>query len=239
MTDPVDDPVDQQHPDSADRLQEQLRAADPASSLAPAPPEAVARLLEDTMTDDRTEESRRDGTTGRSRLTWVVAAAAVVLIALGGVLALTWGDDDATDPAPPMAGEQAPGQAEPSSAPPGGGAPSITELTFDEAAVTGRCRPPQDAIDVVAQQTVAVDATVTSISGSLVTLEPSRWYAGDPTDEVVVRAPGPGVEALLAAVAFEEGERYLVSATDGVVTVCGFSAPWTPELAGVYDEAFS
>ncbi len=37
---------------------------------------------------------------------------------------------------------------------------------------------------------------------------------------------------------FEEGGRYLVSATDGRVTVCGFSAPYSAELAALYEQAF-
>ena len=37
---------------------------------------------------------------------------------------------------------------------------------------------------------------------------------------------------------FEEGGRYLVSATDGRVTLCGFSAPYSTELAALYDQAF-
>ena len=72
--------------DDDPELRDRLRAADPASSLPPADPTRVARLLEDTMNsstedDVLTTESRETGTHGRSPLTWLVAAAAVVLIA--------------------------------------------------------------------------------------------------------------------------------------------------------------
>jgi hypothetical protein len=37
---------------------------------------------------------------------------------------------------------------------------------------------------------------------------------------------------------FTEGERYLVSASDGTVSTCGFSGPYTDEMAAAFDEAF-
>ena len=44
-----------------DELQVRLRAADPAASLPPADPSRVARLLEDTMSEDPSAESRATG----------------------------------------------------------------------------------------------------------------------------------------------------------------------------------
>ena len=71
-----------------DSLLARLRAADPAASLPPAGPERVADLLEDVMseTTTRTTESRDTGTHDRSPLTWLVAAAAVLLILATGRL---------------------------------------------------------------------------------------------------------------------------------------------------------
>src|SRR6478736_8970575 len=88
-----------------DELQARLLASDPAASLPPAAPHEVARLLEDVMATELTTESRETGTRNRGPLTWLVAAAAVLVIAgvgIVGVLALT-GDDPgptAGDPAP-------------------------------------------------------------------------------------------------------------------------------------------
>ena len=48
-----------------DELRDRLRAADPASSLPPADPERVARLLEDVMSTELTTENRETGTRGR------------------------------------------------------------------------------------------------------------------------------------------------------------------------------
>jgi hypothetical protein len=86
---------------------------------------------------------------------------------------------------------------------------------------------------------VAFDGTVQEIEGGLVTLRATHWYAGDPTDLVTVRAPSENLQALLAAVDFQDGGRYLVAATgDERLMVCGFSAPYSQGLAGVYERAF-
>ena len=84
--------------DDAD-LRARLREADPAASLPPADPAGVDRLLEDAMTHDELGESRADGTRGRSRLTWLVAAAAAVVIVGVGLFVLTRGDEQADRPA--------------------------------------------------------------------------------------------------------------------------------------------
>ena len=94
---------------SDDQLRDQLRALDPAASLPPAEPAWVARLLEDTMSDDLDYDIPRPGRpeyTSASRLTWLVAAAAVILIAGVGAFALVQrGTDDV--PAAGPSGEPA------------------------------------------------------------------------------------------------------------------------------------
>ena len=56
---------------------------------------------------------------------------------------------------------------------------------------------------------------------------------------MTVRAPSEDMQALLAAVRFEKGERYLVAASgDGRVMLCGFSAPYSERLARLYGQAF-
>ena len=231
----TDGPGHDQHDQHDDELRALLRAADPASSLPAADPTGTARLLEDTMTDlshdPLTDESRRDGTHHRSRLTWAVAGAAAVLIG-GGVFFAVAQDDNAPEVAVEQGSSQGQEPAEPEPV------RTVTELVVAGDAAAAKCLTPQAAPQVVASQTTVVDATVESISGSAVTLAPTRFYAGDEVDLVVVQAPGPDMQALLSAVTFEEGGRYLVAATDGQVTLCGFSAEWSEDLAGVYAEAF-
>ncbi len=170
--------------------------------------------------DTLTEESRRTGTRNRSPLTWTVAGVVLLLI-VGAVVfgLLARGSDDADTPS------DAPPDAEP---------PSVTELVA--AAPSQRCMLP-DA-DVLRGQEIAFDGTVRSVAGGEATLEPDRFFTGEPTDLVVVKAPDGELQALLAAVDFREGERYLVAATGGSVAVCGLSGPYSEDLAALYAEAF-
>lgn len=207
-----------------DELLARLRAADPASTLPPATPDRVARLLEETMSNDVLTESRETGTRRRGPLTWLVAAAAVVVIAGAGLFFVLNGNDDpvtAADPEP-----TAPASTE----------GSVTELTAP-GDTQGRCMLP--SAEAMAGNEVAFDGTVRSIEGDLVTLVPTEWYAGEPTDLVTVQAPGDAMRALLVAVKFEEGGRFLLTSADGEqLMVCGFSAPFSAGLASMYTEAF-
>jgi len=203
----------------SDELHDRLHASDPAASLPPADPERVARLLEDVMSTELTTENRETGTRDRGPLTWLVAAAAAVIIAGVGLFAVLNHDEEPA--VPPTATE-----------------PSTTELSApDASAYDARCMVPN--AEVLAQQSLAFDGTVTALADGVVTLTPSTWYAGGPTDVVEVEAPPAELQDLLQAVDFEVGGRYLVSASDGRVTVCGFSAPYSTELAALYDQAFS
>ncbi len=208
-----------QHDD--DQLDARLRAADPASSLPEADPAWVARLLEDTMSNDLLTESRENGTHNRSPLTWLVAAAAAVIIAGVGIFAVVNGQGADEQTPPPQAAD-----------------PTVTELVGpDQAALSARCMVPN--ADLLADQPVAFDGTVASIADGLVTLEVTHWYAGDPTDLVTVEAPSAEIQQLLAAVQFKDGGRYLVAANEsGQLLVCGFSAPYSEGLASLYDQAF-
>ena len=236
---------------SDEQREEDLRAllatVDPAAALPAADPAGVARLMEDTMshvpeTPQTVEtsspaETRGDHLHHRSRLTWIVAAAAATIIVGGASFAVFGGDDDG-----PAAASGATDIVDGSgaAAPDSGETPSVTELSvLGGAAVSGKCLTPEAAPQVVSSQSLVVDATVESISGGVVTLAPTRFYAGEETDLVTVTEPGGDLQMLLSAVTFKEGGRYLVSATDGQVTLCGFSAPYSEQLAAVYDEAFA
>lgn len=208
-----------------DELRARLRAADPAASLPPASPDGVARLLEETMSNDVLTETRETGTHGRGPLTWLVAAAAAVVIAGAGLFAVF--NDDGDDGQVPSANPE----------PTAGAEATVTELTAPDPDSRGRCMVP-DA-DSLARMPTAFDGTVQSIEGDTVTLSATQWYAGEPTDLVTVEAPSDALRQLLVAVEFEDGGRYLVAATDsGEVAVCGFSAPYSQGLAATYAEAF-
>ena len=205
-----------------DELLARMRAADPAAVLSPADPGRTARLLEDAMSHDvdRPTDEPVDQSTPlrrRSPLAWLAAAAAVLVIAGVGAFALLGGGDD---PAVPSANE-----------PP----PSVMTLSARPPS-TAKCMVVSPA--VLQQQEVAFDGTVNSISDALVTLDVSHWYLGGDADQVTVQAPPADLQALVQAADFKVGQRYLVSATGGSVTVCGFTGPYSADLAAMYDQAF-
>ena len=163
-------------------------------------------------------ETRETGTHGRGPLTWLMAAAAVVIIAGVGAFGVLR-HDAGTAPVPDAADT-----------------PTVTALSAPPAGGSAKCMVPNAR--VLAAQTLAFDATVDSVADGVVTLTPSHFYAGEATDLVTVEAPPSDLQALVGAVKFEPGQRYLVSATDGRLTVCGFSGPYTEGLSALYAEAF-
>lgn len=209
--------------DDAD-LRSRLRGADPAARLPDLDAGGVAERLALAAVDGT--EARAGGTHGRSRLTWLVAAAAAVVVAGTSAAVLTGGDDEppAVAPASPDAG------AEPSAG------PVVPELTLPTGAA-GRCMVP-DARGL-ASAAFAAEGEVTQVEDGEVRLDVLTTFAGEDAEEVRVAQSSADLTALIGAPRFEEGERYLVAGTDeGEVMVCGFSGPWTPRLARLYDRAF-
>jgi len=204
---------------SDDQLRARLRDADPADSLPPADPDRVSRLMEDAMAHDTETESRQTGFRGRSRLTWLVAAAAVVLIALGVAYAVL------RQPLTTVPLEEA--------AP----APDTLELALPDEAAAGRCMTPTPA--TLGRAEVAFDGEVASVSDGRVVLRPTQFYAGGPADQVEVAQASQSRQDLILGVRFEEGSRYLVAANGGDVMVCGFSGGYDEELADLYAQAFA
>jgi hypothetical protein len=204
-----------------DELLARLRATDPAATLPPADPGRTARLLEETMSHDvDTDLPGPDAgtrTARRSPLTWLVAAAAVLVIIGAGAFAM-FGRDD---------GHQVPTANHPT--------PSVMTLQARSPAA-GRCAPVSATI--LANQDTAFDGTVTSISDGVVTLDVGHWYRGGDADQVSVQATPAELQALVQAADFRTGQRYLVSANDGFVTVCGLTAAYSDGLAATYADAF-
>lgn len=216
-----------------DEMRARLRAADPAASLRPADPEGLARLLEDTMRDETLEGTRGSGVRGRSALTWVLAAAACALILGVAVFALlrTWSGDEAPGPV----ADDAPTVEAPTVdvTPSPDGSPTVLRLP---PPVSARCAPPSP--EILRSQDIALRATVTSVDGGTVVLEPEEVYAGAVGDTVEIAAPDESLVDLIGAPRFEEGESYLLAASEGEVVVCGHSGPAIPVLERLYARAF-
>jgi hypothetical protein len=134
-----------------------------------------------------------------------VAAAAALVVGVGGVLAL------------------------------GGGEP--TTLTLNAGGEDPMAMCIQFSTEQLAKAPVAFEGTVTSVEGSVVTLDVDTWFKGGDADQVVLDAP-QGMEALIGGIPFIVGDPYLVTAYDGNVNYCGFSGPATPDLRAAFEEAF-
>lgn len=193
-----------------DELAARLRAADPATHDA-APSSWLDDLVEDTM-------STPDTTPGTTRRWLPLAAAAAVLVLGAGAagFALNSGDDSAD---PPVA------------------APTVTDLTLPASDINQSCARVEVAFLQGAD--LAFDGTAVEVGDGVVTLDVSRWFKGEETDQVRLQAPEPGQLALIDAVEFVQGERYLVTASRGMVSSCGFSAAYSPELEDLFEQAFT
>ena len=66
----------------------------------------------------------------------------------------------------------------------------------------------------------------------------SHWYAGGPADEVEVEVAPGRLSDLVADAHLHVGDRYLVAASDGAVTGCGYTGPAGGTLQALYDRAF-
>lgn len=195
-------------------LEARLRAADPARAVVDS---SVDRdLLEALMHDTATStESRTDSLPAPHRRRWLPALAAAALVAavgVGGYAALS------PDEAPPAA------------------APTVTELALPGSDTMASCV--MYDVEFLRPMPVAFSGTAVEVGDGSVLLDVDRWYRGGDSDQVRLVAPGQEMVALLGSVTFEEGGRYLVTATDGVVNSCGFSAEWSPQMAEDFEQAF-
>lgn len=192
-----------------DELRKRLQAADPAR-VAPPADSWIPDLVEATMNIPQETETRR-----RPWLLPVAAAAAVAALAVGGFA--VFGDDgDGSDEV----------AAEPTSltlAVPAGDAMSMC-MAFE--------------VTQLEQAELAFSGTVESTSDTGVTLAVDRWYRGGDADQVVLEHSGAATQVALDGVDFQQDQRYLVSASDGTVSTCGYSGPWTEDFAAQFAQAF-
>ena len=200
-----------------DELRQRLTRLDPMPSEVPTEPttsESSRDLLEDIMSTSTEERTERQATPRRTWAIGVAAAAALVMAVAGGV-ALSGGEDT-----PPLAQE-----------------PPIQLDAGGEDIMASCIMFSAEELERVAE--IAFEGTVTSVEGETVTLRVDAWYRGDETaGEVVLNAP-QGMEALIGGIPFESGNQYLISAQGGSVNYCGFSGEATPELRSGFEQAFA
>ncbi|GAA1945341.1 hypothetical protein GCM10009798_00300 [Nocardioides panacihumi] len=209
---------DSPHPSDAELLA-RLRGADPAGDLPAADADDVDHLLHRVVDTDL----RETGTHRRNSLTWLVAAAAVVVIAGGVVWRLSGDHSQPGVVAAPGASTTA--------------AAGTTELSAAPA-TGGRCIVPTP--ELLAAKPLAFEGKVVGIADGVVTIRPTKIYTGDAGDQVTVTGAAPGAAgAPEGDPAFETGQDYLVAAEGGRVLGCGLSGPvGSPEVKALYEQAF-
>jgi hypothetical protein len=115
------------------------------------------------------------------------------------------------------------------------GTPEVTVLKL-EPGISAKCMMP--SARTLRGFTEAFSGTVIRVEGTEATLDVDHWYAGGDAPEVVVQiSERPISEAGL--VDLEKGERYLISGSQGSVSLCGFSAAWSPDIERLYAQAFA
>lgn len=95
-------------------------------------------------------------------------------------------------------------------------------------------------LEILAQQELAFDGTVTAVDGEAVTFAVANWFRGSGDASVTLTEVGLGSGAVTSVpiVDFEVGGRYLVSGAGGIVTGCGYSQPYDDAAAADWASAF-
>jgi hypothetical protein len=195
-----------------ENTERRLRDADPLARRTP-DAERDQEWLRETAGSVATQAppSRR----ARGRLL-VAAAAVAVLAATAGGFLLRDGDDAKT----------------PAVAPP----PTVTDLSLPASDPMAMCE--MFSVEALAKSPMAFGGEVVENDGDQVLLDVETWYRGGDSDQVRLTAPDVSVALLGGSIEFEVGERYLLTAYDGRVNYCGFSGPWTQEMADAFRAAF-
>lgn len=201
--------------DKQDRADQRLRAADPAGPSRPLPPSRVTRaeLIEDIMTTTEESPSTPTGTSTPTRTRWLLAAAAAVVAAAVGITVAVTAGGSSSNP-----------KTVKHLALPGGGPAVNMCIRF--------------TVDMLRDMPVAFSGTAAEVTDDNVLLDVDHWYKGGSADQVELSNSNNPQIALEGGIHFETGQRYLVSASDGTVSMCGYSGEWTPELEQSYQEAF-
>lgn len=105
----------------------------------------------------------------------------------------------------------------------GSGDPTASCLVFD--------------VETLGDMSPAFGGTVVELTESVATLEVDRWFTGGDAETVEIQFT-PGFEALIGTPTLEVGQRYLITATDGVVNGCGYSGIATADYEAAFEQAF-
>lgn len=195
---------------------EALRRADPLDRLEvpTETSEAHRRALFQEITDMDTMERQAPAPRRRTGFRMAVTASAVAAVAAAAIGGYALFTDNAE---PRVIGGE----------PVGGGGMAMC-IQYDDA--------------LLVQQQLAFDGTVASFDGNQVTFTVSHWYKGGEGDSVTLTADGltgePSSLAMDGSLPLEQGQRYLVSGSDGVLSACGYTVTFDSDLADRWTELF-
>ncbi len=212
---------------SDDELRTRLARLDPAPPGSPVDPvtspraqELVERVMQTPETQMPAAADQQDELAARRRRPWLLPVAAAVLAALVGTVIVFSGGG---------------GGGAPAGGDPGGEDPTTLALSLPASGVSNSCV--MFDVEILSGMPVALAGTVTAVRPRRITIDVDRWFRGGDADLVMIGIQD-GSSVALDGVDFREGERYLVTATNGVINGCGFSGPATPELEQAFEEAF-
>jgi len=199
-----------------DELRARLARLDPAGGLPvePAGGLRAAQQMERAMQILDPPPSLDDRRRSRRPMLAGAAALAAAAAVVGGVV-LAGGDD----PAAPPADE-----------------PTTLALSLPAGDAMSSCMVFEEQL--LADMPVAFAGTVESVADGAVVLDVDHWFAGGDADRVELATPGADTSYEIG-LSFTEGRRYLVTATDGTVNGCGYTAPATPDMEAAFDRAFA
>jgi hypothetical protein len=206
-----------------DDLRALLARLDPCGPAVPVDSVAGPRaheLLEHIMqtTDEPTVlEPHTSASRWRGPALLTAAAAAVIAIGVGAALVASNGSDAPKPTAPTRAA-------------------TTLALNVPGGISMVSCVP--FSVTFLRDMPVALGGTVTAAEPGKVTLKVDHWYKGGDADQVTIAQPDPQSSVALDGVTFEQGNRYLLTATNGTVNGCGFSGPATPKLEQSFKDAF-
>lgn len=206
--------------DRQDNAELRLRAADPAGPSRPLPPSRRARaeLIEEIMTTTEEAPAAPTPSAKPPRTRWLLAAAAVAAIALAATLvAVNVGGDSN-----PTAAAQK----------------TVKHLTLPKVGGPAASMCIRFDVDILRDMPVAFSGTVAEATDTDVLLDVDHWYKGGSADQVELANHNQADVALEGGIQFEVGHRYLVSASDGTVSMCGYSGEWSAEFEQSYQDAF-
>jgi hypothetical protein len=191
-----------------------LRAADPAGPSRPLPPSRVTRaeLIEDIMTTTEEMPSTPTGAPKPARTRWLLAAAAAVVAAAVGITVAVTAGGNSSQPK------------------------TVKHLAMAGGDSMSMCI--QFSVDVLRDMPVAFSGTATEVTDDSALLDVDHWYKGGSADQVEVANNNSVGVTLEGGIQFEVGTRYLITASDGTVSMCGYSGEWSPEFEQSFQEAF-